>query len=230
MCRARKAVLQDRSLSADGKVLAPSLNCSGGVILEASHDRVFQSNEKPIFQIKEIPMNKSTMSILLAAMMASSGLAVAQTADIKSGTQGGSGPAPAVTAAPGNMPNTRAEVKAQINPADIKSGTQGGAAPERGAAAGSSGDVQPNTRAGVKAQVNTNDIKSGTQGGATASPGGNAVSQNAAGTTSAERKAKRADRKAARKAKHKARNDTKVSGEAGMGQASAPAKEGKPAY
>lgn len=136
-------------------------------------------------------MNKSTMSILLAAMMVTSGLAAAQTADVKAGTQGGSGPAPAATAASGNMPNTRADVKAQIN---------------------------------------NNDIKSGTQGGSAASPGANPGSQNVAGTTSAERKAKRADRKAARKAKHKARNDTKMSGEAATGQASAPPKEGKPAY
>lgn len=69
-------------------------------------------------------MKKSTMSILLAAMMAVSGFASAQTADVKSGTQGGSGPAPAV----GMSNTTRAEVKSEISPNANKSGIQGGSA------------------------------------------------------------------------------------------------------
>ena len=73
-------------------------------------------------------MNKSTKSLLLVAMMAVSGLSAAQPAapanDVKSGTQGGSGPSANEKAAPGNMPNSRADVKAQTTPE--KSGIQGG--------------------------------------------------------------------------------------------------------
>ena len=73
-------------------------------------------------------MKKSTISVLLSAMMAVSSLAVAQSAaptnDVKSGTQGGSGPSASEKAAPGNMPNSRADVKAQTTPE--KSGIQGG--------------------------------------------------------------------------------------------------------
>ena len=70
-------------------------------------------------------MNKSTMSILLASMMAFSGFAAAQTVDLKAGTQGGAGP----TGSSGMGDNgasvtTRAAVKAEITP--MKSGTQGG--------------------------------------------------------------------------------------------------------
>lgn len=147
-------------------------------------------------------MNKSTLSLLLAAMMATSGFAVAQTG-VKAGTDGGSGPSAAEKAAPGNMPNTRAEVKSEIVPQ--KSGTQGGEGPIRGAAAGSSGDVPANTRADVKAQAKP--MKSGIQGGSGASPDANPNTANAsakASTTSAERKAARAERKAARKAKRDA--------------------------
>ncbi|MES2188646.1 MAG: hypothetical protein V4454_00875 [Pseudomonadota bacterium] len=62
-------------------------------------------------------MNKSTMSVLLAAMMAVSGFAAAQTTDVKSGTQGGAGP----TGASGMGDNgasvkSRAEVKAEAMP------------------------------------------------------------------------------------------------------------------
>lgn len=149
-------------------------------------------------------MNKSTASILLAAMLASSGFAMAQN-DVKSGTQGGSGPAP--TKSTSNT--TRAEVKSEIDPAANKSGTQGGAGPERGAPSGSSGDVMPNTRADVKAQINTNTTKSGIQGGSGSTPSANPNTANAgASSTSAERQAKRAERKAARKA----RADAKMNG------------------
>lgn len=70
-------------------------------------------------------MNKSTTSILLAAMMAFSGFAAAQTADVKSGTQGGAGP----TGASGYGDNgasvtSRAAVKAEVMPQ--KAGIQGG--------------------------------------------------------------------------------------------------------
>ena len=189
-----------------------------------------------------IKMTPSTMSILLAAMLATSGFAVAQT-DVKAGTQGGSGPAPMTS----GSATTRAEVKAQANPNDLSSGTQGGAGPERGAPTGSSGDVPPNTRADVKAQINNNANKSGIQGGSGATPSANPNTANTGtGMTSAERRAQRAERKAMRKAQRdtkmgttNAGASTATSGNAaanpgamgqtmGQGQTSTPQKEGKP--
>ncbi|MES2911295.1 MAG: hypothetical protein V4718_07910 [Pseudomonadota bacterium] len=75
-------------------------------------------------------MNKSTMSVLLAAMMAVSGFAAAQTTDVKSGTQGGAGP----TGASGMGDNgasvkSRAEVKAETTPQ--KSGVATGSGTSR---------------------------------------------------------------------------------------------------
>lgn len=75
-------------------------------------------------------MNKSTMSVLLAAMMAVSGFVAAQTSDVKSGTQGGAGP----TGASGMGDNgasvkSRAEVKSEIVPQ--KSGIGGGSGTSR---------------------------------------------------------------------------------------------------
>ena len=199
------------------------------------------SRINPLFHLsKESKMNKSMTSILLAAMLASSGFAMAQS-DVKAGTQGGSGPKPMNS----TSETTRAEVKSQIDPAANKSGTQGGAGPERGAPTGSSGDVMPNTRADVKAQINTNTTKSGIQGGSGATPSANPNTANA-GTTSAERQAKRAERRAARKAK----TDPKMNGTSagpttttsgspvanpgatsrtlGQGQTSTPQTEGRP--
>ena len=63
-------------------------------------------------------MIKSTMSLVLVAMLATSGFAVAQT---KSGTDGGSGP---TGASDGNSTTTRAAVKAEAVP--MKSGREGG--------------------------------------------------------------------------------------------------------
>jgi hypothetical protein len=63
-------------------------------------------------------MTKSAMSLLLVAMMATSGFAVAQ---MKSGTDGGAGP---TGASDGKSNTTRAAVKADAVP--MKSGTQGG--------------------------------------------------------------------------------------------------------
>jgi hypothetical protein len=72
-------------------------------------------------------MNKSTMSVLLAAMMAVSGFAAAQTTDVKSGTQGGAGP----TGASGMGDNgasvkSRAEVKAETIPQKSSAGVGSG--------------------------------------------------------------------------------------------------------
>ena len=88
-------------------------------------------------------MYKSTKSLLLVAMMAVSGFAAAQPApanDVKSGTQGGSGPSAAEKAKPGPMPNSRADVKAQATPE--KSGIQGGE--------GATKAENPNTAKGTK--------------------------------------------------------------------------------
>ena len=65
-------------------------------------------------------MIKSTMSLVLVAMMATSGFAVAQT---KSGTDGGSGPA---AASDSKSTTTRAAVKAEAVANPMKDGTQGG--------------------------------------------------------------------------------------------------------
>lgn len=83
-------------------------------------------------------MNKSTMSVLFAAMMAVSGFAAAQAPAVKSGTQGGAGP----TGASGLGDNgasvkTRAEVKAEAMP--MKSGTQGGSGTSMGSNPNSTG-------------------------------------------------------------------------------------------
>lgn len=65
-------------------------------------------------------MTKSVMSLLMVAMMAASGFAVAQ---MKAGTDGGSGPS---GASDGKSTTTRAAVKAEAAAAPMKSGTQGG--------------------------------------------------------------------------------------------------------
>lgn len=148
-------------------------------------------------------MNKSTLSILMAAMLATSGFVAAQTAPAMAGTQGGSGPSPAQTAAPGNMPNTRAEVKAQINTGEAKAGTQGGSGPSPAQTA-APGNM-PNSRADVKAEAATGKGVAGIQGGSAASPADNPNTKNLNKTTSAERQAKRAERKAMAKSKREAK-------------------------
>ncbi len=65
-------------------------------------------------------MTKSAMSLLLVAMMATSGFAVAQ---MKSGTDGGAGP---TGASDGKSNTTRAAVKAEAAADPMKSGNQGG--------------------------------------------------------------------------------------------------------
>ena len=90
-------------------------------------------------------MNKSTTSILMATMIAFSGFAAAQTADVKAGTQGGAGP----TGASGYGDNKasvtdRAAVKAEIMPQ--KAGIQGGS--------GATATANPNTtKAGAGGSV-----------------------------------------------------------------------------
>lgn len=185
-------------------------------------------------------MHKSTTSLLLAALLAASGFAVAQN-DVRSGTQGGSGPTSGANA------NTRADVNVQNDPAGNKSGTQGGAGPERGAPTGSSGDVMPNSRADVKAQINVDANKSGIQGGSGSTPSANPNTANSnTGMTAADRQAKRAERRAARKSRADGQMSgtnagpvTATSGNAeakpgassrtlGQGQTSTPQTEGRP--
>jgi hypothetical protein len=148
-------------------------------------------------------MNKTTQSILLAALMATAGFATAQTTSNPTPAQGG--PTVQRPADAGTMPAARADVKAQI---DTKSGAkvaapaQGGGTPSGAAAPAGSGGVSANTRADVKAQV-MNNSKAGAsaQGDSTVSGSDKAM---ATSSTSAERKAARAERKAARKAKRDA--------------------------
>ena len=154
-------------------------------------------------------MNKSTLSILMAAMLATSGFATAQTPPAMVGTQGGSGPSPAQTAAPGNMPNTRAEVKSQINTGEAKAGTQGGSGPS--AAQTAAPGSMPNARADVKAEIPAGKATAGIQGGSAASPATNMNTKNLNTTTTAERLAKRDERKARAKAKREAKANASAS-------------------
>jgi hypothetical protein len=148
-------------------------------------------------------MNKTTQSILLAAMMATAGFASAQTTSNPTPAQGG--PTVQKPADAGTMPNTRAEVKSEINTgsgAKVAAPAQGGGTPSGAAVPAGSGGMSANTRAEVKAQV-PGGSKAGAsaQGDSTVSgsmaPGG----AKAKSTTAAERKAARAERKAARQAK-----------------------------
>ena len=68
-------------------------------------------------------MTKSAMSLILVAMMAASGFAAAQAPVMKSGTDGGSGPA---GASDGKSTTTRAAVKAEAVASPMKDGKQGG--------------------------------------------------------------------------------------------------------
>ena len=139
-------------------------------------------------------MNKSTsMSIILAVMMATSGFAIAQVpaTDNPLATKGDSS-APLPNRNVGNA-NARADVKAGIAGTNTKARTQG-----ESTAPTTSGPGMANSRADVKAQIG-GDLKSGTQGEAT--PGVTTGSPSAA---SVERKAKRAERRAAAKAKRAA--------------------------
>ena len=174
---------------------------------------------------KETVMNKSTLSILMAALLATSGIAMAQNAPTQpamAGTQGGSGPSPAQTAAPGNMPNTRADVKSQINTGEAKPGTQGGSGPS--AAQTAAPGNMPNARADVKAEAASGRGTLGIGGGSAASPADNMNTKNLSGNiTSAERKAKRDQRRAMAKSKREARGDTNAPS-SGPGSATSPAR------
>lgn len=143
-------------------------------------------------------MKKS--SILLAALLATSGLAFAQTVTNPTPAQGG--PTVQRPADAGTMPATRAEVKSEVDTrsgAKVAAPAQGGGTPSGAAMPAGSGGMSANTRADVKAQT-TNPSRAGAsaQGDSTVSGSSKA---SASSTTSAERKAAREQRKAARKAK-----------------------------
>ena len=170
-------------------------------------------------------MNKTTQSILLAALMATAGFATAQTTSNPTPAQGG--PTVQRPADANTMPATRAEVKSEI---DTKSGAkvaapaQGGGTPSGAAAPAGSGGMSANSRADVKAQAqanNTSKAGASAQGDGTVSGSSKAM---ATSSTSAERKAARAERKAARAAK---RNATANS--SGKGMDSGPASPAKTA-
>ncbi len=106
-------------------------------------------------------MKKSTISILLGAMMAVSGMATAQNADVRSGTQGGAGPSGASGMGDsGSSTRSRADVKSEINNTPAKSGIQGGE--------GASPSANPNTArtgaAGMTGSTGSSGM-SGTGGG-----------------------------------------------------------------
>ncbi|MDP2819434.1 MAG: hypothetical protein Q8O29_14445 [Polaromonas sp.] len=160
-------------------------------------------------------MNKTTQSILLAALMATAGFATAQTTSNPTPAQGGPTVQKPVDA--GTLPNTRAEVKGEINTssgAKVAAPAQGGGTPSGAAKPAGSGGVSANTRADVKAQVpGSSKAGASAQGDSTVSgamaPGG----AKATSATAAERKAARAERKAARQAK---RNSASTSTGKGM--------------
>lgn len=175
-------------------------------------------------------MNKSTLSLLMAAMLAATGVASAQTtpstrADVKA--QVAPGGAPAVEGTVKNMPaadsggvpaNSRPAVKAQTGPSDLKGGQEGVV---KVPPVSNPGDMTSKTRPEVKAQVNPSDLKGGQEGvvksDTTTSPAMNSKAM-------ADRKAKRAERKAMAKAKRDARMNSGTS----MSKPAAPMSSEKP--
>lgn len=136
-------------------------------------------------------MNKSKMSVVLAAMMAVSGLAVAQD-------------------------TTRAAVKAEgVAGATAAAGTQGGSGPTGAAIVG---EGPAKTRAEVKGEITRKDVNTTVQGGSGASKADNPNTQKlSSGGTAAERKAMRDQRRAERKAQRDAGTQAAASGSAPAG-------------
>lgn len=144
-------------------------------------------------------MNKTSQSILLAALLATAGFATAQTTSNPTPAQGG--PTVQRPADAGTAPASRAEVKSEIDTrsgAKVGAPAQGGGMPSGAAGTPSSGGVSANSRAEVKAQV-TNPSRAGASAQGDSAPSGS--DKATASSTSAERKAARAERKAARAAK-----------------------------
>lgn len=165
-------------------------------------------------------MNKSTLSVLMAALMATSGFVAAQTAPASGGMPSLEGPVKNTQPADsGGVPaNTRAGVKAQVSPADLKAGAAGAEGPVKNKPDASAGNMPANSRADVKAQVSPSDLKNSQEGGV------KAETTAASNQSMAERKAKRAERKAMAKAKR----DAKMSGTTSMTKPPASTSAEKP--
>jgi len=165
-------------------------------------------------------MKKPSLLILLAAMVATSGFATAQTSH--GTTNPGKAGTPVPVQAQGGTtvlepsaatgPNTRAGVKSEIDTrsgAKVGAPAQGGGTPSGAAATAGAGGMSANTRADVKAGIdNSSKVGAPAQGGSTTS----GTDMNTSGSTSAERKAARADRKATNKAKRDAAAGKQTSG------------------
>jgi hypothetical protein len=167
-------------------------------------------------------MNKPNMSLVLAALLATSGFAMAQTSPASAPPFKADGSGVVTTPAAGDA-KTRADVKAGINAPNAQPGspTQDARARSEASVPVTSGSTSGTTRADVKASVNAPNAAAGsptqdararseasvpTTGGPTQNSRAD-VKAEAAGTsvqastsTAAERKARRAERKAARKA------------------------------
>ena len=163
-------------------------------------------------------MNKTTQSILLATMLATSGFASAQnpavpatraevkaeatTGERKLGTGEAAKSATGVpiqgTTAGTTPPVTRAEVKSETGMAERKAGTGETLKPNMSGAAATQGNTSGVSRSDVKAEAGTEPRKLGT--GEVAKSGTTTPS-----TTSAERKRMRDERRATAKAKREAK-------------------------
>lgn len=166
-------------------------------------------------------MNKPNMSIVLAALLATSGFAMAQTAPASAPPYKADGSGVVTTPATGDA-KTRADVKAGINAPNAQPGspTQDARARSEASVPVTSGTTSGTTRADVKASVNAPNAPAGsptqdararseasvpTTGGATQNSRADVKAEagtniKATSSTAAERKALRAERKAARKA------------------------------
>ena len=106
-------------------------------------------------------MTKSSMSILLAAMMATSGLAFSQTspAPVPDETKAGSKNLTEVPSTSGTgSATTRADVKSEINKDGIKSGSK-----NLTEVPSTSGTGSATTRADVKSQITKDSTKAGSK-------------------------------------------------------------------
>ena len=153
-------------------------------------------------------MNKTTQSILLAAMLAASGFASAQnpgapvsraevkseagTAERKLGTGETAKPNTSDTMKGNTSGTTRAEVKSEAGTAERKLGTGETAKPNMSGSAATQGNTSGTTRAEVKADANSEPRKLGT---------GEVAKSGTTSASSAERKRMRDERRAMAKAK-----------------------------
>ena len=178
-------------------------------------------------------MKSFSMPALLVAMMAVSGFAVAQTNDVKSGTQGGAGPTgQSGTGDNGASVKSRAEVKSdRVAP---RGGSDGGSNPNanpgtmrsttpmaKGSNMPGMEDNSKSTKSRAEVKAEAAPMKSGIQGGEGASPQTNPnTMHNGASSTAAERKAARDQRRAERKMKQSEKSSMGAGGSGSMGSGS----------